>query len=62
MVHTYILIMLISGYNVNKQINALLTQGCVDFIQKPFQIRSLHNKIRAALDRKIKDSNRFNNF
>jgi PAS domain S-box-containing protein len=39
-----------SGYNVNKQISALMSQGCADFVQKPFQNRLLSSKIRTALD------------
>ena len=45
-------VILASGYNVNSQISALLNQGCLDFIQKPFQTQSLSSKIRRALDRK----------
>ncbi len=43
-------VVLTSGYNVNRQIRALLDMGCVDFIQKPFQKKSLAQTIRAALD------------
>ena len=46
-----VLVLLTSGYNVNKQINALLQKGCVDFVQKPFQSQNLSRKVRAALDR-----------
>jgi two-component system cell cycle sensor histidine kinase/response regulator CckA len=46
-----ILVILISGYCVNKEISALLEQGCADFIQKPFQTQSLTTRIRLALDR-----------
>lgn len=46
-----VLVLLASGYNINKQISALLGKGCVDFVQKPFQTRSLSNKVRAALDK-----------
>ena len=45
-------VILASGYNVNSQISALLGQGCVDFIQKPFQTQSLASKIRRALNRR----------
>lgn len=50
-VNANVLVVLISGYSVNKQINALLHQGCADFIQKPFQTQSLTAKIRLVLDR-----------
>lgn len=45
-----ILVVLVSGYSVNNLIDALLKQGCVDFIQKPFQTQSLSAKVRLALD------------
>lgn len=51
-VNANVLVVLISGYSVNRQINALLNQGCADFIQKPFQTQSLTAKIRFVLDRK----------
>jgi two-component system, cell cycle sensor histidine kinase and response regulator CckA len=44
------LILLTSGYNINKQIATLLDQGCIDFVQKPFQTQTLGDKVRAALD------------
>jgi signal transduction histidine kinase/CheY-like chemotaxis protein len=50
-INANVLVILISGYSVNKQINVLLNQGCTDFIQKPFQTQSLTTKIRQALDR-----------
>jgi two-component system, cell cycle sensor histidine kinase and response regulator CckA len=43
-------VLLTSGYNINKQIAALLDQGCVGFVQKPFQTQTLCNKVRLALD------------
>lgn len=45
-----VLVLLSSGYNVNRQITSLLNQGCVGFVQKPFQSQSLSSKVRAALD------------
>ena len=47
-----VLVILASGYNVNQQIAGLLNYGCVDFIQKPFQSRTLSSKVRMALDKK----------
>jgi FixJ family two-component response regulator len=41
---------LTSGYNVNRRIASLLDQGCVGFVQKPFQIQTLSSIVRAALD------------
>lgn len=45
-------VMVISGYRVDQQVSALLAQGCVDFVQKPFSNQTLANKVRVALDRK----------
>ena len=45
-------VVLASGYNVNRKISTLLNQGCLDFIQKPFQTQTLTTKIRQALNRK----------
>ncbi len=47
-----VLVLLSSGYNINKQIKNLLKQGCVAFIQKPFQTHPLSSKVRSVLDRK----------
>lgn len=44
-----VLVLLTSGYNVNKRIASLLEQGCVGFVQKPFQTQTLSSKVRAAL-------------
>jgi PAS domain S-box-containing protein len=40
-----------SGYNVNRQITTMLDYGCIDFVQKPFQSRTLITKVRMALDK-----------
>ncbi len=45
-------VVLASGYNVNRQISALLNQGCLDFVQKPFQTQALTTKVRHALNRR----------
>jgi two-component system cell cycle sensor histidine kinase/response regulator CckA len=49
-INPHVLVLLASGYNVNKQITTLLNQGCADFVPKPFQTQSLSGKVRAALD------------
>ena len=46
-----VLVIVASGYNVNRQITTMLDYGCVDFIQKPFQSQTLSAKVRMALDR-----------
>lgn len=45
-----VLVIIASGYNVNRQISKMLKYGCADFVQKPFQSRTLSSKVRRALD------------
>ena len=50
-------VLLVSGYSLNKQIEELMDKGCIGFIQKPFSIVQLSQKIREVLeheDRKLK--------
>jgi CheY-like chemotaxis protein len=44
-------VLLSSGYALDGQAEALLQKGCDGFIQKPFTIHELSNKIRTVLDR-----------
>ncbi|MGD8844627.1 MAG: response regulator [Desulfobacteraceae bacterium] len=46
-----VLVIVASGYNVNRQVQEMLDYGCVDFIQKPFHSQTLSLKVRMALDR-----------
>jgi two-component system, cell cycle sensor histidine kinase and response regulator CckA len=46
-----ILVLVASGYNVNRQITSMLNNGCVGFVQKPFQSQTLSAKVRMALDK-----------
>ena len=46
-----VLVVVTSGYNVNRQITTMLEYGCVDFVQKPFQSQTLTTKVRMALDK-----------
>jgi DNA-binding NtrC family response regulator len=46
-----VLVIVASGYNVNRKITTMLDYGCVDFIQKPFLSQTLCAKVRMALDR-----------
>jgi len=39
-----------SGYSLNRQANALLDRGCIGFIQKPFSLREISQKLRDILD------------
>jgi PAS domain S-box-containing protein len=43
-------VLLVSGYSLNKQVEELLDLGCNGFIQKPFDIIELSQKLREVLD------------
>jgi len=43
-------VLLASGYSLNSQAAAILDRGCNGFIQKPFTIAALSEKIRGILD------------
>ncbi len=43
-------VLLVSGYSLNKQIEELMGLGCKGYIQKPFDIVGLSQKVREALD------------
>jgi PAS domain S-box-containing protein len=43
-------VLLVSGYSQNKQIDELMDQGCLGFIQKPFDIVQLSQKLREVLE------------
>jgi PAS domain S-box-containing protein len=47
-------VLLVSGYSLNKQIEELLHLGCKGYIQKPFDIVQLSQKIREVLDTPLK--------
>ena len=42
-------VLLVSGYSLNKQVEELMDLGCNGFIQKPFDILQLSQKIRDVL-------------
>jgi DNA-binding NarL/FixJ family response regulator len=42
-------VLLVSGYSLNKQVEELILQGCNGFIQKPFDIIELSQKLREIL-------------
>jgi len=44
-------VLLSSGYNIDGQATEILKRGCNGFIQKPFDINELSERIREALDR-----------
>jgi len=43
-------VILSSGYSLNGQANDILQRGCNGFIQKPFNISELSQKVRKILD------------
>jgi two-component system, cell cycle sensor histidine kinase and response regulator CckA len=45
-------VILSSGFSMNDQISRILERGCDSFMQKPFNIKELSQKIREVLDRK----------
>jgi two-component system, cell cycle sensor histidine kinase and response regulator CckA len=44
-------VILSSGFSMNDQISRILERGCDSFMQKPFNIKELSQKIREVLDR-----------
>ena len=44
-------VLLASGYGITSQVNSILDRGCNGFIQKPFNMRWLSQKIREILDK-----------
>ena len=45
-------VLLSSGYSINGQATEILNRGCDGFIQKPFNIKQLSQKLREILDKK----------
>ena len=54
-------VLLVSGYSLNKQIEELISMGCNGFIQKPFDILQLSQKLREVLDADQQDVKISNN-
>jgi len=44
-------VLLSSGYGINGQATEILERGCDGFIQKPFSVMDLSQKLRQILDR-----------
>jgi PAS domain S-box-containing protein len=49
-INPHIKVLLVSGYSLNKQVEELISQGCNGFIQKPFDILELSQKLREILE------------
>ena len=45
-------VLLSSGYSINGQATEILDRGCNGFVQKPFKIKELSEKLRGILDEK----------
>jgi len=45
-------VLLSSGYSIDGEATEILQRGCDAFIQKPFRMNELAEKIRAILDKK----------
>ena len=45
-------VLLSSGYSINGQATEILNRGCNGFIQKPFKMKELSQKLREILDEK----------
>ncbi len=45
-----VVVTLSSGYSLDRQVTKIMQQGCRSFIQKPFTINMLSQKLREALD------------
>jgi CheY-like chemotaxis protein len=43
-------VLLSSGYSINGQATEIIDRGCNGFIQKPFSIKDLSQKLREILD------------
>jgi len=51
-IHPKVKVLLSSGYSINGQATEILDRGCNGFIQKPFRIKELSQKLREVLDEK----------
>jgi len=51
-INTNVKVLLSSGYSLEGETKEILKRGCDAFIQKPFKIEQLSQKIREILDEK----------
>jgi PAS domain S-box-containing protein len=51
-IHSEMKALLSSGYSMNGQTEEIMRRGCKGFIQKPFSIKELSQKLREILDKK----------
>jgi PAS domain S-box-containing protein len=45
-----VIVLLSSGYSINGQASAIMNRGCNGFIQKPFNLQSLYEKVNGILE------------
>jgi two-component system, cell cycle sensor histidine kinase and response regulator CckA len=50
LINTPVKVILSSGYSINDKAAEIMKKGCHAFIQKPFNIAVISQKIREALD------------
>lgn len=50
-INPHIKVLLSSGYSVNESVTKMLDNGCQGFIQKPFNLMQLSQKVREILDK-----------
>jgi signal transduction histidine kinase/ActR/RegA family two-component response regulator len=44
-------VLLSSGYDINGEVEAILERGCDDFVQKPFSLQEISQRIRTVLEK-----------
>jgi DNA-binding NtrC family response regulator len=49
-INPQIKVLLSSGYSISGEASEILERGCNDFIQKPFNMKQLSEKMRGILD------------
>jgi CheY-like chemotaxis protein len=49
-INPHVKVVLSSGYSINGQASEIMQRGCNGFIQKPFNIQELSQKIQEVLD------------
>ncbi|MBM3240707.1 PAS domain S-box protein [Candidatus Poribacteria bacterium] len=52
-INSAVRVVIVSGYSINNQVRELLNEGAMDFIQKPFDVKTLASSVRKVLDRSL---------
>jgi DNA-binding NtrC family response regulator len=53
-INQFVRVLLSSGYSLNSQAEEIMQGGCKGFIQKPFTMVELSNKVREILDEQVR--------